>query len=95
MNKTEFTAALADKMDLSKSKAGDIVDALFDANDGIIANELDAGGKVTIPGFGTFSTRERAGRQGTNPATGEKIWIPERTYAKFKPGKTLKERVRE
>jgi DNA-binding protein HU-beta len=46
-----------------------------------------------IPGFGTFGTRKRAARKGTNPATGKKIDIPAKNYAYFKPGKTLRERV--
>ena len=48
---------------------------------------------MPIPGFGTFGTRSRAAREGTNPANGQKITIPARKYAFFKPGKTLRERV--
>ena len=72
-----------------------MLNSIFSAESGkgIIAVELDAGRKVTIPGFGTFLTRRRAARTGTNPTTGEKIPIPEKNYAYFKPGKTLRERV--
>jgi len=95
MNKKELAAKLAKKVDISQAKASEIINAIFDARPGkgIIAIELDAGKKVTIPGFGTFGTRKRAARTGTNPATKEKIQIPERTYPYFRPGKTLKERV--
>lgn len=95
MNKKELIAKLAKTTGLSQVKAGEVVNALFDAESGagIIAIELDAGRKVTIPGFGTFGTKKRAARVGTNPATGKKISITAKHYAYFKPGKTLRERV--
>jgi DNA-binding protein HU-beta len=95
MTKKEMASKLAKKVDISVAKANEILTAIFDATpgNGIIAVELDNGGKVTIPGFGTFGTRSRAAREGTNPSSGAKIQIPARKYAYFKPGKTLRERV--
>lgn len=95
MNKKEMAAKLAKKTGLSQAKALEVINAIFSAEprEGIIAVELDAGRKVTIPGFGTFATKQRAARTGTNPATGAKIQIPQKKYAFFKPGKTLRERV--
>lgn len=95
MNKSEMADKLASKADISKGKAGEIIDHIFSTKDGegIIAVELDAGRKVNITGFGTFSTKQRAGRQGRNPATGETIWIPEKKYAHFSAAKGLKDRV--
>ncbi len=95
MNKKEMAAKLAKKADISQSKALECINLIFSANprEGIIAVELDAGRKVTIPGFGTFGTRSRAARTGVHPATGAKIDIPGKNYAFFKPGKTLRERV--
>jgi nucleoid DNA-binding protein len=48
---------------------------------------------VTIPGFGTYATKQRGARTGRNPATGATIHIPAKKYVHFKPGKTLRERV--
>ncbi|NOY26924.1 MAG: HU family DNA-binding protein [Oligoflexia bacterium] len=95
MNKKELAAKLAKKAGLSQVKAMECVNALFDANtgSGIIAMELDAGNKVVVPGFGTFSSKNRAARIGTNPATGAKITIAAKSYVRFKPGKTLRERI--
>ncbi len=95
MNKGEMAAKLAGKTGLSKAKSLEVINTIFSAEtgEGIIAVELDAGRKVVIPGFGTFGTRRRAARKGTNPATGKKIDIPAKHYAYFKPGKTLRERV--
>ena len=93
MNKSELAVKLAKKVGLTHAKAADVVDAIFNAHKGIVAVELDAGRKVTVPGFGTFATRKRSARQGRNPATGKTITIPARKYATFKAGKTLKEKV--
>lgn len=95
MNKKEMAAKLAKQTGLSQAKAGDVINAIFDARPGkgIIAVELDAGRKVTIPGFGTFGTKTRAARVGTNPSTGAKINIAAKKYPYFRAGKTLKERV--
>jgi len=95
MNKTELAEKLAEKCDLSKAKASEVVNCIFDTapGHGIIAIELDAGRKVEITGFGGFSTKHRAARQGRNPATGEAITIAAKTYPDFKAGKGLKDRV--
>ena len=97
MTKKEMAAKLAKKTGLSNAKASEVLNVIFDAQPGkgIVAVELDAGRKVTIPGFGTFETRHRGERPGTNPSTGAKITIPARNYVHFKPGKTLRERVQQ
>lgn len=93
MNKSELAEKLAKRVGLTQAKAAEVVDTIFSPKKGIVAVELDAGRKVSIPGFGTFSTRKRSARKGRNPATGEEITIPSRHYATFKPGKTFKESV--
>ncbi len=48
---------------------------------------------MTLVGFGTFSTVKRPERTAKNPRTGEKITIPAKTIAKFKPGSKLADAV--
>ena len=86
---------LAGKTGLTQGVISDVVDAIFstESGEGIIAVELDAGGKVSISGFGTFETRHRAARMGRNPATGESIYIAAKNVAAFKAAKGLKDRV--
>ena len=97
MTKDEFATKLADKTDISKTKAMDVIDAIFstDSRKGIIATELDGGRDFTITGFGTFGTRRRKARKGRNPQTGQPIQIPAMTIPTFRAGKGLKERVRQ
>ena len=95
MNKSEMADKLAKKADVSKAQATEIIEHIFSTKDGegIIAVELDAGGKVNITGFGNFSTKHRAARQGRNPATGETIRIGAKNYAHFSASKGLKDRI--
>jgi DNA-binding protein HU-beta len=93
MNKRELVARLAERAGLSQVKTMEIVNALFDAEDGIIAAEIDAGNKVSVPGFGTWNVKMRAPRTGTDPKSQKKINIPERRFPSFRPGKNLKQRV--
>ncbi len=89
MNKTELIAAVAEKAELSKAASGKSVDAIVEA----ITEELKKGEKVTLIGFGTFETRDRAARTGRNPQTGKEIKIKASKAPAFKAGKALKEAV--
>ena len=89
MNKAELTDAVATRANISKSDAGDAVDAVFDS----IASALANGESVSLIGFGTFSISNRAARTGRNPRTGETIQIAASRAAKFKAGKALKDAV--
>ncbi len=95
MNKAEMAQKLAKKADLTQAQAAEVIDHIFSTKDGegIIAVELDAGRKVSIAGFGNFTTKSRAARKGRNPATGQEIMIAAKTYAHFAPAKGLKDRV--
>lgn len=89
MNKTELIASVAQRAELTKKDAEKSVKAVFD----ILSEELKAGNKVQVIGFGTFEVRERAARDGHNPKTKEVIKIPASKTPAFKAGKQLKELV--
>lgn len=87
MTKAELIAAVAAKTDFSKKDVDQVVNSVLTT----IGEELAAGGKVQLVGFGTFEVRERAAREGKNPATGEAIQIPASKAPAFKAGKALKD----
>lgn len=89
MNKGELIEAVADAADLSKADATRAVDAVLDG----ITNALKHGNNVSLVGFGTFSVKHRAARQGRNPRTGETIHISASNVPGFKAGKGLKDAV--
>ncbi len=89
MNKAELIDAVATSANLTKTDAGEAVDAIFDS----ISKALAGGDSVSLVGFGTFSVSDRAARSGRNPRTGETISIAATRVPKFKAGKGLKDAV--
>ncbi len=90
MNKAELVEAIAKDAKITKSQAQGALNS-FTKN---VEKSLKKGKKVTLVGFGTFSTSKRAARTGRNPQTGKPIRIPARRVARFVPGKALKDSVR-
>ena len=60
-----------------------------------MVKSLKKGERIEIRGFGSFSLRYRKPRVGRNPKSGESVNIEERYVPHFKPGKSLKERVKQ
>jgi DNA-binding protein HU-beta len=89
MNKNELIAKVAEDASLSKSNAGDAVDATLNN----ILKALKGGDDVRIVGFGTFTVTSRAAGEARDPRTGAKIHRPASKTARFKAGKALKEAV--
>ena len=89
MNKTEFIAAVAEKAEISKKDSEKALKAFVD----VVAEQLKAGYKVQLVGFGTFEVSERAAREGRNPQTGETMTIAACKAPKFKAGKALKDAI--
>ncbi len=89
MNKAELVELVAGKSQVAKRDAEAVVEAVFES----IADALAKGETVKISGFGIFEKKERAAREGTNPASGEKITIPASNSVGFKVSKTLKEKL--
>jgi len=89
MTKADLIDEVAKHSDLSKKDSEVIVQAVLDS----IVESLKNGGKVELRGFGSFRLRERASRQGRNPKTGEKVFVPAKKVPYFKPGKDLKELI--
>ena len=89
MSKTELVEFIASKAGLTKADAGRALDATLEG----ISTGLKKKGKVTLVGFGTFSAKKRAAREGINPLTKEPLKIPAKTVASFKAGSKLKDKL--
>jgi len=87
MSKTELVEFIAEKAGLTKADATRALDAAIEG----ISTGLKKEGKVTLVGFGTFSAKKRAAREGINPLTKEPLKIPAKTVASFKAGSKLKD----
>ncbi len=90
MIRSELVEMLAaDNPDLTVREVEAIVVTFFAE----ISAQLVKGGRVELRGFGSFSSRERAEREGRNPRTGEVVDISAKRVPHFKPGKEMRTRL--
>jgi integration host factor subunit beta len=68
-----------------------IVDAIFDEITGV----LGEGGRAELRGFGAFTVKHRPAHSARNPGSGETIDVEEKWAPFFKPGKKLREQLKE
>ena len=92
MNKAELVKAAVNECgyEITQACAEDLLNTFLN----IVKREVAAGNPVQLVGFGTFTTSERAERNGKNPQTGAEMTIPACTVPKFKAGKAFKDAVK-
>ena len=90
MNKSELIEAVASNTGESKATAEKLVNETIQ----VIVDDVSAGNKVAITGFGTFEARDRAARTARNPQTGEEIQVAATRVPAFKAGKAFKDAVK-
>ena len=90
MNKQDLIAAVANKAGLTNVDSARAINAFLS----VVEEELRAGQKVVITGFGQFEAKKRAARTGINPATKQTIKIPACKVPAFKAGKALKDALK-
>ena len=86
----EYINAISENASLTKKDATAALDATLKA----ITDSLANGEDVALTGFGSFTVKERAAREGRNPATGETMTIAASKVPAFKAGKALKDAVK-
>jgi len=90
MTKSELIARLAaQNPSLYHRDIERLVNTIFDT----ITEALVVGNRVELRGFGAFSLREREGRMGRNPRTGEAVSVNAKRMPFFKMGKGMRERL--
>ena len=89
MTRLELVSAVAEEAGLTKAAAEKSIKAIIEGITDCLKNE----DKLTMVGFGSFSTTARAARTGLNPQTGKKIEIPASVSPKFTAGQALKDAV--
>ncbi len=87
MTRSELCARAAARSSLSKADVAAALGALTSS----IADALAEGETVTVAGFGKFTVRTRAARQGRNPRTGEPVDVPAARVPSFKAAKALRD----
>jgi integration host factor subunit beta len=77
---------LARHQNFSHRQSETIVNAMFDAMAGVLAD----GDRIEIRGFGSFSLHFRPPRQGRNPKTGAAVEVDAKRIPFFRAGKELR-----
>jgi DNA-binding protein HU-beta len=89
MSTRQLAAALAEKHELSKKAANELLEDLT----GMITKQLKKGVRIRLNGLGILQVRRRAARMGRNPATGEAIKIKASKKVAFRAAKELKQAI--
>lgn len=91
MNKSALIQKVAQRVNLTRKKAEEVVHLIFDS----MSQALIHGDRVEIRGLGSFMVKGYGAYQGRNPRTGEAIRVKPKKLPFFKVGKELKKRVNE
>lgn len=86
MTKSELIEAVAQRSNITKSRAELVVNCVFDA----MTSALERGEGIEIRGYGSFTVRHYHAYDGRNPRTGKAVSVPEKRLPFFKVGKELK-----
>ena len=89
MTKAQLISLIADKADLTKATAHEVLDLVAKA----AVTETKKNGQFVIPGIGKLVKSQRKARMGRNPQTGAAIKIPAKTVVKFRVAKACKDAV--
>ena len=89
MTKADLIEEVSRVVEVTRKESDVIVETILDS----VVHSLRQGEKVEIRGFGSFRTRERQGRVGRNPKSGERVIVPPKTIPYFKPSKELRDVV--
>ena len=90
MTKKDIVMKVASETNLTQIDVKKIVQKTLDA----VVESLEKGETVELRNFGVFKVKQRRGRIGRNPRTGDEVPVPEKRVVVFKPGLILKHKVK-
>lgn len=89
VTRAQLSEAVYQEVGLSRNESAQLVEAVLQE----ISDSLVEGDAVKISSFGSFSVRQKGGRVGRNPKTGEEVPIAPRRVLVFRPSHVLKEQI--
>ena len=89
ITKNSLINSVQNKLDISKSQAHDIIETFLET----IKKTLGSGEDILISGFGKFCVKEKKGRRGRNPSTGEDLFLDDRRVVAFKSSSVLTKKL--
>jgi integration host factor subunit alpha len=89
LTRANLAEAVYQEVGLSRNESADHVEAVLSE----IADRLVAGESVKISSFGSLQVRQKSGRIGRNPKTGEEVPINPRRVLVFRASHVLKDKI--
>jgi integration host factor subunit alpha len=89
ITRAHLSEAVYQEVGLSRNESAQLVESVLAE----IGERLVDGDTVKISSFGSFSVRQKGGRIGRNPKTGEEVPIDPRRVLVFRPSHVLKEQI--
>ena len=89
ITRAQLSEAVYQEVGLSRNESADFVEAVLNA----VSDRLIKGDAVKISSFGTFLLRQKGGRMGRNPKTGQEVPISPRRVLVFRPSHVLKDQI--
>jgi integration host factor subunit alpha len=89
LTRADLSESVHRHVGLSRTESADLVKSVLDS----ITQNLEQGDSVKLSSFGTFMVRQKNGRIGRNPKTGEEVPITPRRVLVFRPSHVLKAQV--
>jgi len=89
VTRADLSEAVHNEIGLSRSESAQLVETVLDE----ISAALVGGEDVKLSSFGSFIVRQKNGRIGRNPKTGEEVPIDPRRVLTFRASHVLKEKI--
>ncbi|HAQ35363.1 MAG: integration host factor subunit alpha [Maricaulis sp.] len=89
LTRADLAEAVHRDVGLTRQESADMVQSVFQA----LSDTLAGGDSVKLSSFGSFQLRDKTGRVGRNPKTGEEVPIDPRRVLVFKPSQVLKDQI--
>ena len=89
VTRAHLSEAVYQEVGLSRNESAELVEAVLNE----ISSSLVTGQSVKLSSFGSFQVRQKGGRIGRNPKTGEEVPIAPRRVLVFRPSHVLKDQV--
>jgi integration host factor subunit alpha len=86
VTRADLSEAVYQEVGLSRNESAQLVERVLE----IMSDKLVEGESVKISSFGSFVVRQKGGRTGRNPKTGEEVPIGPRRVLVFRPSQVLK-----
>jgi len=89
VTRAQLSEVVYQEVGLSRNESAQLVEVVLEE----ISSCLERGENVKLSSFGSFLVRDKGGRMGRNPKTGDEVPITPRKVLVFRPSNVLKDMV--